>query len=116
MIQTLTINVTIPDGYEATGEYRGPSIGEWFLTMAGNACQCLSHHQSVETRIILRKIWALPDWFQPDWILEQKFSGYYVSRRSATIAYYYNAPTLWTLYDDVFIAPPAGTQLPICKK
>lgn len=113
MIQTITIDVTVPDGHEATGEYRKPSIGELFLTMAGTACVCSTNHQTTETRIILRKKWALPDWFRPTWTLTKSGMGYVVWR--AGNANGYDAKLFWFMHDDNFVPPPEGTRLPVCK-
>jgi hypothetical protein len=71
MIQHLHLSVEIPSGYVATGEYRKPLFGEYFLTVGGTA-------QTVQTpdkcalnnyRIILRKVWSFPAWFAKGWWL-----------------------------------------------
>lgn len=118
MIQTLTINVTVPDGYEATGEYRKPLPMEWWLTNNGQPhfSPATDHVALNNNRIILRKKWALPDWFRPEWVLEHYtcLNTYGVRRLGQAPSF--SADALWALHDDVFTAPPAGTQLPICKK
>jgi hypothetical protein len=54
----ITINVSPPDGYEVTGEYRWPQPNEPFLTSTGTACACHDNDQCGrrQNRIILRKL------------------------------------------------------------
>lgn len=49
-------NPEIPDGYEATGEFRPPRKGEWFLWPdMTHAEQTPCNHNNYHPRIILRK-------------------------------------------------------------
>ena len=50
-------NVRIPDGYEATSEYRLPKKGEWYIAGDDLALQARANHYGKDIRqIILRKL------------------------------------------------------------
>ncbi len=55
MKQTVTLNISIPEGYEATGEYRIPSFGETFLKADMTVGVCETNGAGYGPRIILRK-------------------------------------------------------------
>lgn len=87
MIQQITISIEPPAGYEATGEYREPGIGEWFQTVANTACCRVNHSQLLgRKRIILRKVWSFPGWFAAGWEIRKGFVS----------------PDTWTVHKDHF--------------
>lgn len=51
--KTFTVEAEVPEGYEMTGELRGPRHGEYFLNSDGNAEECYTSFGM--HRIILRK-------------------------------------------------------------
>jgi hypothetical protein len=71
MIQCLHLAVEIPNGYRATGEWRYPKLGEWFLTASGTAQTTSDADQCGRkmNRIILEKVWSFPTWFRKGWWL-----------------------------------------------
>lgn len=54
MGENVTITVEIPDGYEATGEYRPPEKGEWYLWHHRYAA-CRVSEYVPSCHVILRK-------------------------------------------------------------
>jgi hypothetical protein len=77
----IEINVDIPAGYEATGEYKVPGSGEYFLTLGGQVY--MHRHADIDTgegvstpRIILKKSVAWIDACLPrDWGKAARFSN-----------------------------------------
>ena len=51
--KTFTVEAEVPEGYEMTGELRGPRHGEYFLNSDGNPEECYTSFGM--HRIILRK-------------------------------------------------------------
>ena len=49
----VSLDVTIPEGYEPTGEYRSPEIDEYYLSTAGDAR--VAYGSYGQPRIMLRK-------------------------------------------------------------
>lgn len=72
--QQITIEIDIPDGFEATGEFRIPDErNEYWLSSGGELC---GPHNGMATvcgnRIILRKIWEWPTWLKMPYIAMDK--------------------------------------------
>lgn len=71
MKQNLTIEVDVPDGYEAI-DWRPPDVAnEWWLTLKGGVVEPGEYKPNAVTvlhRIILRPIWTAPEWLKPGWI------------------------------------------------
>jgi len=62
MKKEITIKVNIKDGYEATGEYRPPLEGEYYLTDYGITSRAVKNFaKSDGNRIILRKVHKMPE-------------------------------------------------------
>lgn len=64
------IELDLPEGFEFTGEYRAPELGEWFLNWqnqpqqhSGNAGMSYAN-----VKLILRKVWQPPKWQPPKWL------------------------------------------------
>lgn len=51
--KTFTVEAEVPEGYEMTGELRGPKYGEYFINSDGNVEECYTGFGV--HRIILRK-------------------------------------------------------------
>ena len=68
MKQEITITVDIPEGYEATGEFRYPVSGELYLENEGCADRASSEQIFGRHRFILREKWAPPEFLRPGWI------------------------------------------------
>lgn len=51
--KTFTVEAEVPEGYEMTGELRGPKYGEYFINSDGNVEECYTSFNM--HRIILRK-------------------------------------------------------------
>ena len=75
--QQITIEVDIPDGYEATGEFRCPNVGEyWIYDHCLPACG-LGFVLPHSPRLILRKTWQWPEWLKAPWIAMDKNGEWY---------------------------------------
>ena len=75
MKQEITITVDIPEGYEATGEFRYPVSGELYLVENESCADRASSEQIFgRRRFILRKKWTPPEFLRPGWIA-QMFDG-----------------------------------------
>ena len=62
MKREITIEVDIPEGYEATGEFRPPLNGEDYLTTNGERSRAFREWYDDEgNRIILRKVHKIPE-------------------------------------------------------
>lgn len=59
-LQTITLNVDIPEGYEATGEFRLPLKGEAYLDKYGEVIIASYNYCGDGSYIILRKTWTPP--------------------------------------------------------
>lgn len=67
--QEITIKVDIPDGYEATGEFRFPRKGESHLEWPDMNNIMVAGLDYVHKRhIILRKKWQWPEWLKLPYI------------------------------------------------
>lgn len=68
----ITIDVPIPDGYEATGEFRDPKPGELRIGKYGNICtsECVDGR-----RIILRKSFVWPEWVKDGMWYTRDYDG-----------------------------------------
>ena len=53
--QKIEISVETPEGYEATGEYRDPKVGELYFSPA-TLCVCVCRFKDDGYKIILRKV------------------------------------------------------------
>jgi hypothetical protein len=60
--QKITIEVDVPEGYEATGECRCPCIGEYYLSQ--DSAILAGFTFSAEKHIILRKKYVWPEWLK----------------------------------------------------
>lgn len=72
-LQKVTLSIDIPEGYEATGEYRVPRAGECILTDQGvEPCDagdlCLSY-------LIVREKWQPPDFLSDGAWVWKDYSG-----------------------------------------
>ena len=68
MKQEITITVDIPEGYEATGEYRMANGEDMCLSESGDNWIAVSGEDSRGNHIILRKKWKPPEFLNPGWI------------------------------------------------
>lgn len=77
--QQITIEVDIPDGYEATGEFRLPDESrECWLSNFSAVCEPHGGRATVHgPRLILRKKWQWPDWLKAPWIAMDKNGEWY---------------------------------------
>ena len=76
---TVPMKLTIPDGYYATGEYRSPEIGEYYLA----CCRCeadLANEEIVSRYPILKKRWEAPGFLpKGHWLYRSNTNSYWVS-------------------------------------
>lgn len=114
MIQRITINVSIPDGYEATGDFRWPVVGDLFLTEDGDTVA----HASVSywsPRFILRKKWAFPKWFAAGWFLwfNTAYNKWVVCERvfEGTNTSGFFATDIWAFHGETFVPPTHAKKL-----
>lgn len=54
--QEITITVDLPDGWEATGEFRNPAEGEAFISSSGELVPFSNTGFSCSPRLILRRV------------------------------------------------------------
>lgn len=73
--QQITIEVDIPDGYEATGEFRSPGLDEVYLQRGEVKRSRFDHYAS--DFVIVRKKWQWPDWLKAPWIAMDKNGEWY---------------------------------------
>ena len=73
--QKIEIEVDVPDGWEATGEYRVPYIGDFYVHHTGSSPIAFQNvvigprNVVIGPRIILRKKYVPPSWLKPGtWI------------------------------------------------
>ncbi len=68
--QQITIEVDIPDGYEATGEFRLPDESrEFWLSLTARLCFPHNGQPTCDgPRIIVRKKWQWPESVTANWI------------------------------------------------
>lgn len=64
--QQITIEVDVPDGYEATGEFRSPTLGDVFLQRCEVKRSCYEHYAC--DYVILREKWKWPESVTANWI------------------------------------------------
>lgn len=82
--QTITIEVDVPEGWEATGEYRRVTRGERYLTCA-NGVQyvgtwCPKHEPSGSKYIVLRKAWQPEPWMpEGSWVYKSEWGSWFLS-------------------------------------
>lgn len=60
-LQSVTLQMNIPEGHEVTGEVRPAKEKEPWMTATGQ----IYHGASFNPQIILRKKFALPEWVKP---------------------------------------------------
>lgn len=116
MIQKITIDVDIPEGYDAI-DFRLPLVDDIYRTMFGTAVACsrTDIFSVGQERIILRKKWAFPAWFKSGWWLFKTQPGtWYVGQNnwfygSDTTAFY--APLLWEFHGQEFESPIGVKEL-----
>ena len=70
---TFTIKASIAEGFEPTGEFRGPRPGDWIIASDGEVM--LSRSESPYPRMILRPVWTWPECVQPGWWLSHNVYG-----------------------------------------
>lgn len=77
--QHITIEVDIPDGYEATGEFRLPDESrECWLSNFSAVCEPHDGRATVHgPRLILRKKWQWPEWIKLPYIAMQPNGDWY---------------------------------------
>lgn len=108
MIQQITINVTIPDGYEATGEYRTVKYGDIYLSEIHSPPEVLPWHDDAGgRRIILRKKWAFPEWFKKGWYLRRNAQAdrWYAVEQCFSLGDVFDAIDLWAFHGETFTPP-----------
>lgn len=119
MIQKITIDVEVPDGYEATGEWRWPNADEPFLTVAGTVCT-MHIGDTVGrrgNRIILRKKWAFPAWFPNGWWLMYCGGDWYVRDYVCGAKHVVKAEAAYAIHGEVFTPPtPLGVGMHQCTR
>lgn len=118
MIQQITIQIETPEGYEATGEYRFPRVGEPFMSVSGNAViptDADSCNRRMN-RIILKKVWSFPAWFGNGWELRRDFvsPGTWTVHKSDFGRFMF-ADALWAFHGETF-APPTGIEKLQCVR
>ncbi len=66
--------VKIPDGYEATGEYRPVKVGEYYLS---DAARGITHQGPASADFpILRRKWTWPAWLKAPYIAMDENGGW----------------------------------------
>jgi hypothetical protein len=63
MKQSITIEITVPDGYELTGEFRIPVPGDLYLTPGGSVIFQVNTGY-FEKRFIVKGVFVWPDWLK----------------------------------------------------
>lgn len=66
MNQTFSLSIDVPDGYEATGEYRKAVSGDIILLSDGTAMAWVALSPTAEKHFILRRAWTPPTWLPID--------------------------------------------------
>jgi hypothetical protein len=75
-LQTFPVTVSIPEGYEATGEFRLAKDGEWYLSREGR----VEMGFTVVAVFILRAPYQFPDWVKPGtWLVQDSGGALYLS-------------------------------------
>lgn len=110
--QKIEVEVDFPDEYEATGEFRMPSDGEYYITREG--CVMDRNAQVNGPQIILRKKYEPPKWLKPGtWIYENDGKWFASNREPSRCCagYISNHPSVTTkLSNDLF---PSFTPPPV---
>jgi hypothetical protein len=82
--QKLEIEVEVPEGYEATGEFRLPKKGDYFLNSCGDLNLSTNDWNNsnymnsyANQRIILRKKYQWPTWLKARYIAMDKDKGWW---------------------------------------
>ena len=65
MLQTLTIETEVPDGYEAVA-FRQPVSGEYYLSVVDTVLKCVG--EPLGSRLVLRKAHVWPEWLPDGWV------------------------------------------------
>lgn len=118
--QKSEIEVDVPDGWEATGEWRPARQGE--AVIHPDHCHAfVMNTEGMSNRIILRKKYVPPSWLKPGTWLFQTESGIWYASRSepnGTKPLYSYGPEA-TLHRDIFpdfVPPPTNPyQIPEAK-
>lgn len=81
-LQTFQITTDVPDGYEATGEFRVPKKGEHFIASIngfGDRFYLATYdYDDGINRIILRPVWKWPEFVKPGTWLAMDKNGNWV--------------------------------------
>jgi hypothetical protein len=115
------IEIDVPAGYEATGEYRCAKVGEWYFDCCSNAVEC-KQYTTCGQYPILRKVWELPKWFTPKWYLYKNChtEAWMVTDEhpngnsfgySHKWGFSMDAKALWAFHGETWVEPPTGLQL-----
>lgn len=85
MKQQVTIEVDIPEGYEATGEFRGVNPGDGFYLDDFGAAVPRTNDISLGTRkrLILKKKWVWPAWLTAHCIAMDADGNWYAYENDA---------------------------------
>ncbi len=122
--QTLTIEVDVPDGWMATGEYRPPNKGEHYLQTGKSQ----AYFTPTVDFLILRKTWQPPAWMvehyrgcwlyciEREWLVNRtepvlNDNGRYCRMNDAPLSI--DADTLAALHSAEFQPPPHTQKLQI---
>jgi hypothetical protein len=119
MNQTFQLTLDVPDGWEATGEYREPTALENYLTREGRVGTGIG--PAGISCFILRRAWVPPTWMPIDnWLYNNSEQWRVTNRaprvptpesggwgRSVTGAITVEARVLAALYGQTFTPPPA---------
>jgi len=82
--QKIEIEVEVPEGYELTGEYRVPEVGEQFINSLGHA-NLPETGDTVTRRFILRKKFVWPGWLKAVAIAMEPTQNWYASSETPTL-------------------------------
>lgn len=105
--QQITIEVDIPDGYEATGEFRCPELGELYISRGQTHQACFQNYAS--DHLILRKKWQWPDWLKAPWIAMDSNGTWWAYTQPPTIdgpSWFGGDPVRLSEYHLHFTPPP----------
>lgn len=123
MNQTFNLSIEVPDGYEATGEYRTPTNGETYLTPGG----VVATGPAEERYFILRRGWIPPTWLPVDnWLYNNSEQWCITNReprqgrpnewpRAGAGGVTISVKSLALIYGQTFISPPETSNMRVYR-
>lgn len=106
----IEIEVDIPDGYEATGEYRQPKSGDYWIDPKTDELARFPLYHAKDRRVILRKAWKPEPWMPKNGCRlkyrESTGAWEFVRPSSRSTYIYIDANELAEMFGHTFSPPP----------